>query len=1074
MKQSFKRRLFAVMTALLVILAMLPRGTLAREDENESAEGTSSSEEAPETFFDEEASADAAKKTERFFGIAEDSILSEEELSVLDFSSGRLMIAGAEIIDPEHVLSGYEGMFLLQYEDDLAAKYAYSYYYGKAAFISPDSVISVADGESENGGGTDEMTEERNPFSELNEAVLENDTVYSGSAVALIDTGVNGGANIAEAVSMIGDAADDDNGHGSEMAALISEQNPDVRIVSIKAFGSDGTADVSAVYAAFRYAIEKQVSIISFSAAAVKKTENALILSVIEEAVQRGIQVVGAAGNYSADAKFFVPGASEQAFIIGASGEDGLRLPSSNFGETVDYNVYADSTSKAAAIYTGLLSAGKGAMDYQLVFPTEDDPLYEELLHGTEDFTVQIDRDPAIPARYEQQLSEGVYRYDVRNTGPVNTPEFGSILSFILRSKFAETYGWNYPVRAQFDYGRTGETIWTTIPSIADAVTFNWNWKRAESIDGHNTRNDVSIFMNHIWKSSSDPNSAEPVYCYDYAANDLGARTEKPASALTGIDTARLAKAYTAAANLSADHFALLKANLTAFFRDYDFSDTVEHNGQTVQVSVHMSADEIAREFASRAASAGDDPYQTIVQYIVWYIMHNAEIADRQTKIYIGAGTIQGKEGPAWSDGGYWYDTASSVINPEALIGIGYGASEPYTVTEVSQGETGDIAQPGAFGGQLLILTVVQSGHAKIIKTSSDPALSDGNGSYSLEGIQYAFFTDPDCTVTAEKFGTDEPAIVTLNAAGESEIIELSADEDGTVYYVKEYYNPPASNFDTSDAVLSETISPGEFQIYRPSDSPVPGQAGVIKKYTEGDRVPLIRAEYGLYADPSCASAPISTVTVTQNDIMEGIGALKIFPADLAIGTTYYVREISVMPAAISADTTGGPNGNGIYPVTAAPGITSSSAASVAVSTDRLNNGFLKGRKVSANPEITQGNRCYSLEGIEFRVYTSQACNEEALDAFGRPVILGTDGSGITQTVEMTVGEYWVREVPESVQNKGWAANETPVKVVVTADNTAGTPAVFEIRNSANSDPIGILLRKADKGRGTEGRRVAL
>ena len=261
------------------------------------------------------------------------------------------------------------------------------------------------------------------------------------------------------------------------MAKLIAEQNPDVRILSIKAFGADGTADVSAVYAAFRYAMEKNAPIINLSAAVLRKTENEVIASVIGEAVSKGIKVVGAAGNYGSDAKYFVPGSVESASIIGAAEENGLRRPDSNYGKTVDFNVRADSTSKAAAIYSGLISAGKGGIDMELVFPTEDDPLYQTIPGGPEEFTVQVDRNPAVPARYEQQLAEGVYRYDAGYSTPLydDKPEFGDILAYIIKRKFAETYGWNYSVRAEFEYNGSGRLIETTVPSLADAVTYDWN-----------------------------------------------------------------------------------------------------------------------------------------------------------------------------------------------------------------------------------------------------------------------------------------------------------------------------------------------------------------------------------------------------------------------------------------------------------------------------------------------------------------------------------------------------------------------------------------------------------------------
>ncbi len=110
---------------------------------------------------------------------------------------------------------------------------------------------------------------------------------------------------------------------------------------------------MSAVYAAIQYAIDKKVSVINLSMSAVGTAENAALTSIIDAAVEAGIAVVGAAGNKGMDVRFFVPGNIESAYIIGAADENGARITSSNYGSTVDFNVVADSTSEAAAKFSG-------------------------------------------------------------------------------------------------------------------------------------------------------------------------------------------------------------------------------------------------------------------------------------------------------------------------------------------------------------------------------------------------------------------------------------------------------------------------------------------------------------------------------------------------------------------------------------------------------------------------------------------------------------------------------------------------------------------------------------------------
>ena len=297
--------------------------------------------------------------------------LSESELAEIDFSSKRLFVAAKEavIIDPEHVLSSYADVYLLQYETEAQAKYAYSYYYGRSEFVDVDTVISIADGNNSANAAVP-MAAEENPIAQLQEAVAENPQKASG-AVAVIDTGINDAANVIESVSMIGDNTADENGHGTKMAQLIAEQNPNASILSIKALGADGTGDVSAVYAAIQYAIDKQVSVINLSVSALGTAENAALTAIIDAATNAGIAVVGAAGNNGHDARFYVPGNIESAYIVGAADENGVKLASSNYGSTVDFNVVADSTSEAAAKFSGYYTLNGAIADEKLVFPTD-------------------------------------------------------------------------------------------------------------------------------------------------------------------------------------------------------------------------------------------------------------------------------------------------------------------------------------------------------------------------------------------------------------------------------------------------------------------------------------------------------------------------------------------------------------------------------------------------------------------------------------------------------------------------------------------------------------------------------
>ena len=273
-----------------------------------------------------------------------------EELSDLgiDFSSKRLIVKGTKKeLKDEPVIAHIDDIYLLQYDDYIDAIDAYynlSEISDSVEFDSPMTIASSGVGIAAYGGDEVEpMTEEENPFTEIEEVKIKENEVYD---IAVIDTGAN---DVDKAISVLGDDGKDKNGHGQKMIDTIKQYAPDAAILSIKAIGDDGIGDVSAVYAAIRLAIDNKVSIINLSISALSTEDNFIIEEIIAEAQSQGIIVVGAAGNNGMDAKLTVPGKIESATIVGTTNE------ASNTGDTVDYYVPVDSTSVAAATVTGLI-----------------------------------------------------------------------------------------------------------------------------------------------------------------------------------------------------------------------------------------------------------------------------------------------------------------------------------------------------------------------------------------------------------------------------------------------------------------------------------------------------------------------------------------------------------------------------------------------------------------------------------------------------------------------------------------------------------------------------------------------
>ena len=312
-----------------------------------------------------------------------------------DFSSCRLLIATEDdsiFTWDTTILSYYNGIYLAQFNDETETRNAFSYYYSLADFVEADMELKIAtdditeepveetdpdlyeseDIQDENTVSEDtaEISEDEDSgpdmenvnnnddaISTLNKLTEETPETESDTMIALIDTGIPADASYIEAASVIGDTVTDDNGHGTAMYDLIMEEDPEASVISIKALDADGVGSVSDLYAAIEYAVAMNASIINLSVSAYLTEGSEVIQAAISDAYENGAVVVGAAGNNGKNAMYFIPGSVEQAIIVGACDQDGNRVPSSNYGDSVDYNVTASATSEAAAKLSGFISA---------------------------------------------------------------------------------------------------------------------------------------------------------------------------------------------------------------------------------------------------------------------------------------------------------------------------------------------------------------------------------------------------------------------------------------------------------------------------------------------------------------------------------------------------------------------------------------------------------------------------------------------------------------------------------------------------------------------------------------------
>ena len=864
------------------------------------------------------------EKADPFAALDPSAGFTEEALAAIDFSSKRLLIAADPdvIIDPEHVLSSYAGVYLMQYETESQAKYAYAYYYGKSEFVDVDTVISVADGDN-SANAAAPMAVNENPIAELHEAVAGN-PVKAAGAVAVIDTGVNGVANVTESVSMVGDNTADENGHGTKMAQLIAEQNPDVSILSIKALGADGTGDVSAVYAAIQYAIDKKVSVINLSMSAVGTAENAALTSIIDAAVEAGIAVVGAAGNKGMDVRFFVPGNIESAYIIGAADENGARITSSNYGSTIDFNVVADSTSEAAAKFSGYYTLNGAVADEKLVFPT--DYVKEEKIdyngpiikHQISFYNYQGSRDDLVWISEKLMKTEIDDEYITARIGFAEDAQAVSGLDIYvdfmsIDSEHAITDECtvdltNMIVKIPASYKDSNITIRWYMPNASYQYCYDTDekymisntpekFKVAYNAVGGLTLKTAQDYVNGTYKQGRTfTHTADSMnHCYVNYSTDgikvgdyytitsgyIASVEEKP-----GIYTTRgeIASMFgpNALNNITEAGYASTQAFLVHFnsvTRDYDSADvsgwfnTVGGKSEIAPGIIRSDIDNI-----QYTRTDGTTYYTTeeVSASLGWVF---GTCANNEV----------GGQCPTFEPGGKIICTSKDADGTAYFFYYCRSLRAQWA------------------GGSFSITPVFpKTGYLRIHKTSSDPALTDGNSCYNFTNITYKIYSDSSCTTEVQTLYLDQD--------GYSQSVELT---EGT-YYIKET-DAVNSGYALDTNVYTVTVTAGTTfdapQTWSTKDAPLNDPLGIVINKINSDgttAADLSGAEYTITYYPKQYTSVAEIAADTDPEVKPTVWVIQTKKHS---DGSYYasLRDECIVPNSNSAGAVFGKNHTGTY-----------------------------------------------------------------------------------------------------------------------------------------------------------------
>lgn len=362
-------------------------------DENLVSDETADSTDKDTTMSDAETEeTENAEETDSQTDNTEDKIENDKQdaepsydIANLDnaiFASARLVVISdnAESVsaDSRCIIANYQNIYLIQYETVEDAMKAYVKYTDAGLAAEPDAPIIAASQDALAEDNDIAITEGNNPISMLAEEAENATSVISNKKIiALLDTGTLESPNVINRISLIDDSLNG-NGHGDEMVNDIVEQNPDAEIISIRIMGNDGKGTISSILAGMEYAIEQNVDIINLSLYAKATISNSIIKGEIEKAVNNGIAVVAAAGNDGANVLNYIPGNIPEVWVIGACNVNGVRRGDSNYGKTVDYNVIANSTSEAAAKFSGYISVNDVNLIHtgELIFIPDESETY--------------------------------------------------------------------------------------------------------------------------------------------------------------------------------------------------------------------------------------------------------------------------------------------------------------------------------------------------------------------------------------------------------------------------------------------------------------------------------------------------------------------------------------------------------------------------------------------------------------------------------------------------------------------------------------------------------------------------
>lgn len=213
----------------------------------------------------------------------------------------------------------------------------------RVLFVEEDSYTYPTDVQSSSDWGLDRIDQRELP---LNGAFMY---AYTGAGVNVyvVDSGIRpthedfgGRASIAFDALSDGQNGLDCTGHGTHVAGTIGSSTygvaKNVNLYGVRVMPCSGPGLVSRMISGINWVTSNHMSPAVMNISITVTNVSTSLNNAIENAVSSGVTVVTSAGNYGSDACNYSPAAAPSAIVVGAIGDNDVRVPYSNYGECVD------------------------------------------------------------------------------------------------------------------------------------------------------------------------------------------------------------------------------------------------------------------------------------------------------------------------------------------------------------------------------------------------------------------------------------------------------------------------------------------------------------------------------------------------------------------------------------------------------------------------------------------------------------------------------------------------------------------------------------------------------------------